>query len=100
MRIIYNTTFIIPDFIEENWLAFIREEHVAIIKNDSDIDDVLFTKVEIEQPEGETYSLQVIFNSAEKYDNYLATKDAIFVQALIERFKDQYLCFSSTMREL
>lgn len=100
MRVIFNTTFIIPHAIEQQWIQFMVNKHVAILKQNSEIKDVIFSKVEIEQPEGETYSLQVVFESEAQYEHYLMHGNEKFVEQLILLYKDQYLCFSSTMREL
>lgn len=100
MRIIFNTTFIIPHVIEKEWVRFMFVNHVSDLKKNTELKDVIFSKVDIEQPEGETYSLQVVFDSEMAYERYLEHGNELFVQLLIKHYKDSYLCFSSTMREI
>ena len=52
MRIIFNTTFIVNESIETEWISFIRKYYLAYLRQNRLTQDILFTKVSIDQPEG------------------------------------------------
>ena len=56
MRIIYNTSFIIDEDIETAWIGFIRKNYISVLQTNRLCEDIIFTKVSIDQPEGKTYS--------------------------------------------
>ena len=71
MRIIYNTSFIIDEDIETAWIGFIRKNYISVLQTNRLCEDIIFTKVSIDQPEGKTYSLQLVFNSEEQQNHFL-----------------------------
>ena len=71
MRIIYNTSFIIHENIEQEWVAFMRKHYIAVLQENKLCRDIIFTKVSIDQPEGKTYSLQLVFNTEEEQEHFL-----------------------------
>lgn len=70
MRIIYNTSFIIHENIEQEWVAFMRKHYIAVLQENKLCRDIIFTKVSIDQPEGKTYSLQLVFNTEEEQEHF------------------------------
>ena len=56
MRIIYNTSFIIDEDIETAWIGFIRKNYISVLQTNRLCEDIIFTKVTIEHPEGIPYS--------------------------------------------
>ena len=86
MRIIYNTSFIIHENIEQEWVAFMR--------------DIIFTKVSIDQPEGKTYSLQLVFNTEEEQEHFLFNWLPTIEEKIIQNYTNQYVCFSSVLKEI
>lgn len=100
MRHIHNTSFIIKESIEKQWIEFIRENYIEELKNSGLCDDVIFTKVSIDQPEGKTYSVQVVFSGSQQLDRFLENRLPQIEKKIIERYKNQYLCFSSILTEV
>lgn len=100
MRIIYNTSFIIDEDIEEEWIAFMKQEYLYPLRSQNLCDDILFTKVSIDQPDGKTYSLQLIFHSEERQRNFLEHWLAVFEERIIQNYANRYVCFSSILTEL
>ena len=70
MRHILNTTFIIEEEAEREWVDFMRQDYIRTIETLHVTEDRLFTKVSIDQPEGKTYSLQLIFSSEEAREHF------------------------------
>lgn len=100
MRHIYNTSFIISESIETQWIEFIREHYIGTLRKDEACDDIIFTKVSIDQPEGKTYSLQVVCHSEKQMDDFLENRLPKIEEKIIERYKNSYVCFSSTLTEI
>lgn len=100
MRIIYNTTFIIEESIENEWLPFMREYYVKAVQERKSCEDILFTKVSIDQPEGKTYSLQLFFRNEQQKEDFLNRHLPAIEEKLIRRYADRYVCFSSVLTEI
>lgn len=100
MRIIYNTSFIINEDIEIEWIEFIRKHYLTVIEEHQLCEDTIFTKVSIDQPEGKTYSLQLIFHSPEQQDHFIKNWLPQIEEKIIQKFANRYVCFSSVLTEI
>lgn len=100
MRTIFNTSFIIDENIEEEWISFIREHYIAFLKENQLCNDIIFTKVSIDQPEGKTYSLQVIFDSEQQQNHFIENWLPAIENKIIRNYHNRYICFSSTLTEI
>lgn len=100
MRIIYNTSFIIDEDIETAWIGFIRKNYISVLQTNRLCEDIIFTKVSIDQPEGKTYSLQLVFNSEEQQNHFLDVWLPDIEKKIIQIFSNRYLCFSSILTEI
>lgn len=100
MRIIYNTSFIIEESIEEEWINFMREHYVDFIRDKALCEDIIFTKVSIDQPEGKTYSLQLVFANEKCQEAFLSRHLPAIEEKIIRCYANRYVCFSSTLTEI
>lgn len=100
MRHIHNTSFIIDESIEKQWVDFMQVNYINILKTNGISQDVIFTKVSIDQPEGKTYSIQVIFNEKQQMEHFLENWLPEIEKKLIENYCNRYYCFSSILTEL
>lgn len=100
MRHIHNTSFIIDESIEKQWVDFMQAHYINVLKNNNVSQDVIFTKVSIDQPEGKTYSIQVVFDSKRQMEQFLENWLPEIEERLIESYRNRYLCFSSILTEL
>lgn len=100
MRIIYNTSFIINEEIEEEWIAFIREHYLSVVRQHGFCEDVIFTRVSIDQPEGKTYSLQLVFNDEAQHNHFLDNWLPSIEEKIIRQYANRYVCFSSVLTEI
>lgn len=100
MRHIHNTSFIIDESIEKQWVDFMQAHYIDVLKNNNVSQDVIFTKVSIDQPEGKTYSIQVVFGSKRQMEQFLENWLPEIEERLIESYRNRYLCFSSILTEL
>lgn len=100
MRIIFNTSFIIHEGIEAEWIDFMKTQYIRPISEQNICQDIIFTKVSIDQPDGKTYSLQLIFDSEKRQDHFLETCLPAMEEKLISLYNGKYFCFSSTLTEV
>lgn len=100
MRTIFNTSFMINPEIEKEWIGFIREHYLAILQENHLCDDIIFTKVSIDQPEGKTYSLQIIFGTEEHRNHFQDHWLPAIEEKLIRNYAGRYFCFSSILIEI
>lgn len=100
MRHIYNTSFIVNESIEIQWIKFMQEHYIETLLKNEVCDDIIFTKVSIDQPEGKTYSLQVVCHSEKQMNNFLENWLEKIEEKIIERYKNAYVCFSSMLTEI
>ena len=100
MRAIHNTSFIVNEKFEDAWLSFMRTDYIPSIRRLGLCSDIVFTKVSIDQPDGKTYSLQLVFPSAVEMDSYLSSHMHNIDSALIGKFQGGYLCFNSVLTEI
>lgn len=100
MRHIHNTSFIINETIEIEWIEFVREHYIAPLRTNHLCKDVIFTKVSIDQPEGKTYSIQVVFETEKQMNHFLESWLPEVEEKIIRRYTNKYFCFSSTLTEI
>lgn len=100
MRHIHNTSFIIDESIEKQWVDFMQAHYIRVLKHNNISQDIIFTKVSIDQPEGKTYSVQTIFNEKQQLENFLENWLPEIEEKLITKYRGRYLCFSSILTEL
>lgn len=100
MRHIHNTSFIIDESIEKQWVDFMQAHYIDVLKNNNISQDIIFTKVSIDQPEGKTYSVQVVFNEKQHLEDFLQNWLPEIEKQLIDNYQNRYFCFSSILTEL
>lgn len=100
MRHIHNTSFIIDESIEKQWVDFMQAYYIDVLKNNNISQDIIFTKVSIDQPEGKTYSVQVVFNEKQHLEDFLQNWLPEIEKQLIDNYRNSYFCFSSILTEL
>lgn len=100
MRIIHNTSFIINDDIENEWISFMKEYYLCVLQKNQLCRDIIFTKVSIDQPEGKTYSLQIVFDTEQQQQHFLTHWLPGIEERIIRHFTGRYVCFSSTLTEI
>lgn len=100
MRHIHNTSFIIDESIEKQWVDFMQAHYIDVLKNNNISQDIIFTKVSIDQPEGKTYSVQVVFDEKQHLEDFLQNWLPEIEKQLIGNYRNRYFCFSSILTEL
>ena len=100
MRIIHNTSYIINNDLENKWVAFMQKHYISVLRANELCRDIIFTKVSIDQPDGKTYSLQLVFDTEEQLNCFLENRLPELEEKLICDYANQYVCFSSVLTEI
>lgn len=100
MRIIHNTSFIVDEAIEKEWVEFMRRNYLETLRRNGIGTDRIFTKVSVDQPEGKTYSLQIVFRTEKERQAYVNDQLPAAEAGLIRRYAARYVCFSSVLTEI
>ena len=87
-------------YVVTAWIGFIRKNYISVLQTNRLCEDIIFTKVSIDQPEGKTYSLQLVFNSEEQQNHFLDEWLPDIEKKIIQIFSNRYLCFSSILTEI
>ena len=99
-RIIHNTTYIVNNNIEENCVKFVIKNYISPLKKYSECKDILFTKVSIDQPEGNTYSIQIVFENEKERSKFIEEVIIPLEDKLLAVYANQYLTFNSVLSEI
>lgn len=95
--VIYNVTSNVDDSIHEEWLQWMKEEHIPQILSTGKFAKALMSKVLVEEEMGgTTYSVQYFAKSREHLDKYYA-EDAPELRKHVARFTDKLVSFRTEM---
>jgi len=97
--IIYNVTTKVDKAIQDEWLNWLKEEHITDILNTG-----CFTKanilrlLETNDTEGPTYAIQYHAESKALYNIYIEKYAVIMRQKSIDKWGGQFIAFRSVMQ--
>jgi hypothetical protein len=99
--ILYNVTFGIDKEIEEDWVRWMKEDHIPEVLNTGIFVGHKFYKVLTHEDEGtSSYCIQYFTPSIVQFNQYLEA----FAPKLIEdhrlRFKDRHVAFNTLLEEV
>ncbi len=96
---VYNVTIKIQDSIKNEWLTWLKEEHIPEV-----IDTGCFKKatilqlLETDDTEGPTYTVQYQAESKAMYDHYIENFAGIMRQKSFGKWGDKFIAFRSVMQ--
>lgn len=97
--IVYNVTIKITNAIHNEWLQWLKEEHIPEV-----LQTVCFTHatvlrlLEIDDAEGPTFTVQYFAESKRLYNNYIENYAPIMRQKNFDKWGDQFIAFRSVMQ--
>jgi hypothetical protein len=96
--ILYNVTVNIDDSVHDEWLAWMKSKHIPdVLATGLFTDNKIFRITNLEEGEGNTYSIQYFCNSMDDYERY-QNEFAPKIQAEhSERYKDKFVAFRTIM---
>ncbi len=97
--IIYNVTITIQESIKEDWLCWLKEEHIPdIIKTGCFTHAVILQLMETDDTEGPTYAIQYFAESKGLYNNYIENHAVEMRQKGFDKWGDTFIAFRSVLQ--
>jgi|SRR3954451_9174860 hypothetical protein len=96
--IVYNTTIKIDASIMNDWLTWLKEEHIpAILKTGCFTNARILRLLETDDEDGATYAIQYYAESKALYNQYIEKFSGIMLQKSFKEWGNQFISFSSVM---
>ncbi len=97
--IIYNVTIKVHDSIKEEWLAWLKEEHIPDVLSTGCFTDArIFQLLEVDDSEGPTYAIQYYAGSKALYNRYINQFAGIMRQRSFDKWGDKFIAFRSVLQ--
>lgn len=97
--IIYNVTIKIHHSIHDQWLVWLKEEHIPdILKTGCFNNASILRLLETDDSEGPTYAVQYRAENRALYDQYIEKFAGIMRQKSFAKWGDQFIAFRSVMQ--
>lgn len=99
--ILYNVTIKINHEAEQDWLKWMKEEHMPELMNTGLFADAkLFRLLDVDDSEGVTYAAQYFCSTMKDYDNYISGHAAEMREKGLKRFGDKFIAFRTVMQQV
>lgn len=99
--ILYNVTVNIDANIEEEWLAYMKNEHIPeVLKTGCFSDNKIFRLLNDQEGEGVNYAMMYYADSMEKIELYMNKYAEGLQRASLERFKDRFVAYRSLLESV
>ncbi len=96
--IVYNVTSKVTWAIHEDWVRWMKEEHIPEVIATGCFTHAQFLRLlETEDEEGPTYTAQYFAESKEKQEAYVATHANTLRQKVFDKWGNQFIAFRSVM---
>ncbi|MBK8609181.1 MAG: DUF4286 family protein [Chitinophagaceae bacterium] len=97
--IIYNVTIKIQHAVHEDWLQWLKKEHIPdVIATGCFTHAVILRLMEVDDTEGPTYAVQYFSESKGLYNNYIENHAANMRQKGYDTWGDTFIAFRSVMQ--
>ena len=96
--IIYNVTIKVNAVIANDWLAWLKDEHIADVLGTGCFTNARIMKLmEVDEAEGPTYAIQYFAETRLLYDQYIEKYAGVMRQKSFEKWGDKFIAFRSVM---
>ncbi|RYD57361.1 MAG: DUF4286 family protein [Sphingobacteriales bacterium] len=96
--IIYNVTIKVDHSITEEWLHWMKTEHIPdLMKTGLFIDHRLCRLLEQDEADGRTYTVQYFCDSLEHYQNYINEHAQKMRDKGVKKFGSKFIAFRTVM---
>lgn len=98
--ILYNTTYSIANEVEQDWLHWMKTNHIPTILSTGlpTSHKVLRLLTELDNG-GVTYSVQLDFNTLEDYFSYQSLHADMMQERVLDRFANQFVSFDTLLED-
>lgn len=101
--IVYNVTINVPNDLVENWLEWMKNEHIIDVISTACFHDYRIWKIhteKIENDESTNYSVQYFARTMELYDEYINHHATKLRDKTKQKFGDRLLAFRTLLEEV
>ena len=99
--ILYNVTVSIDKGVEEEWLAWMKEEHIPEVMDTGKFVDYKFYRVMAQQNDQATsYSIQYFAEGMKELQLYMAIDAAELQKQALARFPDKFAAFRTVLQSV
>ncbi|MFM7711118.1 MAG: DUF4286 family protein [Ferruginibacter sp.] len=96
--ILYNVTVKVSTAITDEWLHWLKEEHIGEVLATGCFDTAdVFRLLDIDDTEGPTYAIQYRTDQIERYHTYIECHAPVMRQKGFDKWGDQFIAFRSVM---
>lgn len=95
--ILYNVTVSIDDSVHDEWLEWMKSEHIPNVLATGLFTGNKIFKIKSGVDEGNTYSIQYFLNSMEDYEKYQNEFAPKLQSEHSEKYKDRFVAFRTIM---
>lgn len=97
--ILYNVTIKVEPAINEEWVKWMKEEHIPeLMETGLFVDSRLMQILELDDTDGITYAAQYYCEGMDQYNEYIDKHAPRLRQAGIDRFGEQFVAFRTIMK--
>ena len=98
MKIIYNVTVNVSDTKHNEWLSWMKEEHIPDVMKTGKFLEHRFCKVLSDDPEGTTYSIQYVCENHEILESYMRNDAPALQKDHNDRFEGHVVAFRTLLK--
>lgn len=97
--VIYNVTIKVDDSIAENWLTWLKEEHIPdVISTGCFTHATILRLLEVDETEGPTYAVQYHSESNALYNQYIEKFSDEMRKKAADKWGNKFIAFRSVMQ--
>ncbi|MBS7566137.1 DUF4286 family protein [Mucilaginibacter sp. Bleaf8] len=98
--IIYNETFVVEEAVHQQWLQWMKEEHIPAVIKTGCFESYKILAVLDSPNEGVTYCIQYLTPDINRYQEFVAQYAQQLHIRHHQQFENRYVLFNSLMQEL
>jgi hypothetical protein len=99
--IVYNVTTKVDWSIADNWVQWMKEEHIpGILATGCFISSGFYKLLQVDDVEGETYTVQYFADNLAGYETYIKQYATAFRQEVMDKFGEKLIAFRSLMEQV
>lgn len=96
---IYNVTTKVSPHIHEDWVRWMKEEHIPAVMQSGCFTEYCFVKLlETDESEGPTYATQYFAATRDDYERYIAQHATALRQDAMDRWGNHFVGFRTLMQ--
>lgn len=97
--IVYNVTVKVEPIIHDDWLRWMKEEHIPdVLSTGLFFDHKMYRLLEMNETDGITYTIQYFCDSFEDYQQYQKAFAPRLQKAHNDKFEHKFVAFRTLMR--